>query len=143
MADSLFKGPDQIQSGLDIQKEIQKRTETKPLDIVVKLAGALAKGKGAELKRNMSRIQTNLEDEQSQLKGFAKQQTEHATRIKTLTDSGMGSLEAGIFNEMVAKGDLKNLGSWDGLQITGDPKLVKFLQEEVGKIKESLDNKTK
>ena len=42
MADSLFKGPDQIQSGLDIQKEIQKRTETKPLYIVVKLAGALA-----------------------------------------------------------------------------------------------------
>ena len=71
MADSLFKGPDQIGFGRELHKEIQKRTETKPGEALTKIVKKLSLGKGAELGRNMSRIQTNLEDEQAQLETFA------------------------------------------------------------------------
>jgi len=143
MADSLFKGPDQIKVGRDIQKKIQERTETKPLEAVAKIAEALTKGKGAELKRNMSRIQTNLEDEQTQLKTFATQATKHNQLIDELTTKGAGSLEDGLLRDELEKGQVKAYTGFAGLEASGNEELYSKMKEVVGEKLDYLNTKTK
>ena len=144
MADSLFKGPDQIKVGRDIQKKIQKRTETKPLDAVAKIAIALTKGKGAELSRNMSRIQTNLEDEKASLKNLFDRTTEHNTIIKNLIDLGDGDLKEGIYRrELGDKGVLKRYSSLQGLKVSDDKELYETVKERVNNRYNFLTNKSK
>ena len=144
MADSLFKGPDQIKVGRDIQKKIQKRTETDPLEAVGRIVGAIAKGKGAELTRNMSRIETNLEDEKASLKNLFDRTTEHNEIIKSLTDLGDGDLREGIYRrELGDKGVLKRFSSLQGLKVSDNEKLYKSIKDQVESRYKFLTNKSK
>jgi len=88
--------PDQLAYGADLERSIKKRMKTKPLDAILKIGVALKAGKANELKENLARITTNLEEEQAGLKAFGTQLTEHQARMKTLRDKGNGDLVAGI-----------------------------------------------
>ena len=144
MADSLFKGPDQIKVGRDLHKKIQKRTETDPLEAVGRIVGAIAKGKGAELSRNMSRIETNLEDERASLKNLFDRTTEHNTIIKNLIDLGDGDLKVGIYRrELGDKGLLKRYSSLQGLKVSDNKKLYENVKDQVESRYKFLTNKSK
>ena len=144
MADSLFKGPDQIKVGRDLHKKIQKRTETDPLEAVGRIVGAIAKGKGAELSRNMSRIETNLEDEKASLKNLFDRTTEHNTIIKNLIDLGDGDLKVGIYRrELGDKGLLKRYSSLQGLKVSDNKKLYENVKDQVESRYKFLTNKSK
>ena len=143
MADSLFKGPDQIGFGRELHKEIQKRTETKPGEALTKIVKKLSLGKGAELGRNMSRIQTNLEDEQAQLKTFATQATKHNKLIDELTTKGAGSLEDGLLRDELEKGQVKAYTGFAGLEASGNEELYSKMKEVVGEKLDYLNTKTK
>ena len=144
MVDSLlFKRPDQIKFGKDLHRSIQKRTETKFPEVVSRIVQAMARGKGAEIGRNMSRIKTELEDERAGLKSFSTQNTEHMARVKGLKDKGDGSLKEGIWRSMLEKGGIKALSSFSGLEAAYTPEMAKYYKEEVEKQENILNAKTK
>ena len=114
--ESLFKrrrlydggSPDQLAYGADLERSIKKRMKTKPLDAILKIGVALKAGKANELKENLARITTNLEEEQASLKSFGTQLTEHQARMKTLRDKGNGSLVSGIMMDFLKEAGVKD-----------------------------------
>jgi len=114
--ESLFKrrrlydggSPDQLAYGADLERSIKKRMKTKPLDAILKIGVALKAGKANELKENLARITTNLEEEQASLKAFGTQLTEHQARMKTLRDKGNGSLVSGIMMDFLKEAGVKD-----------------------------------
>jgi len=132
--------PDQLAYGADLERSIKKRMKTKPLDAILKIGVALKAGKANELKENLARITTNLEEEQAGLKAFGTQLTEHQARMKTLRDRGNGSLVSGIMMDFLKEAGVEDVDA-EGIQRRYSPDIFSKIKSEAEKKANNLELK--
>jgi len=149
--ESLFKkrqrfndggAPDQLAYGADLERSIKKRMKTKPLDAILKIGVALKAGKANELKENLARITTNLEEEQAGLKAFGTQLTEHQARMKTLRDRGNGDLVAGIKMDFLKEAGVEDVDA-EGIERRYSPNIFAQINDIAKEKAENMLRKEK